>query len=149
MSFFVYFIREICLWKNIWKYIKELNQKGVTVCLTTHYLEEAEKLCDYITIIDNGIKLMSDTKKNILNLIDTKTANFVLEKKIENIPNNLKKYNPSLYDDILSIQYEKSKVNIQKIINDLKDNGILFKEINTSESDLEDVFIQLTKKYER
>jgi len=139
---------DVELRKNIWKYIKELNKKGVTVCLTTHYLEEAEKLCDYITIIDNGKKLMSETKKNILNLVDTKTAKFVLDKKIKTIPKNLKKYNPNLYEDILSIEYEKSKVNIQKIINDLRDNGILFKEINTSESDLEDVFIKLTTKYE-
>tara|TARA_Y100000590_G_scaffold466445_1_gene641859 strand:+ start:2248 stop:3186 length:939 start_codon:yes stop_codon:yes gene_type:complete len=137
---------DVELRQSIWKYIKELNRKGVTVCLTTHYLEEAERLCDYITIINNGKKLMTEKKENILNLISKKTANFLLEKKIYDIPEQIKKYNPELTDDRLSIQYDKSKTNINEIINDLKDSNIIFKEINTFEPDLEDVFIQLTRK---
>lgn len=137
---------DVELRQSIWKYIKELNQRGVTVCLTTHYLEEAEKLCDYITIINNGKKLMAEKKENILNLISKKTANFLLERAIYKIPEPIKKYNPELNNNRLSIQYDKSKTNINEIINDLKDSNIFFKEINTFEPDLEDVFIQLTRK---
>ena len=89
---------------------------------------------------------MTEKKENILNLISKKTANFLLEKKISGIPDQIKKYNPELIDDRLSIQYDKSQTNINEIINDLKDSNILFKEINTFEPDLEDVFIQLTRK---
>ena len=89
---------------------------------------------------------MTEKKGTILNLINKKTANFLLEKKISDVPGPIKKYNPELNNDRLSIQYDKSETNINKIINDLKDSNILFKEINTFEPDLEDVFIQLTRK---
>ena len=77
---------DVELRQNLWSYIKELNDKGTTICLTTHYLEEAENLCDHITIINNGKVLKSDTKKNILNLIGLKTAIFILEKEYTLIP---------------------------------------------------------------
>ena len=86
---------DVELRKNLWNYIKDLNKKGTTICLTTHYLEEAENLCDHITIINKGKILKSDTKENILNLIGKKTVSFVLDEKIQ-IPNDLKKYNPLL-----------------------------------------------------
>ena len=82
--------------RSIWQYVRELNKKGTTVCLTTHYLEEAENLCDYITIINNGKILKTDTKENLLNLIGKKTVCFVLDKEIIILPELLKKFNPVL-----------------------------------------------------
>lgn len=64
---------DVELRRNLWGYIKELKERGTTICLTTHYLEEAEKLCDYVTIINKGKVLKSDTKENLLNLIGKKT----------------------------------------------------------------------------
>ena len=65
--------------KKLWVYIKELNKSGVTVLLTTHYLHEAEELCDYISIINKGKIVISETRNNLLDLVKKKTVNFILE----------------------------------------------------------------------
>ena len=136
---------DVELRKNLWNYIKDLNRKGTTICLTTHYLEEAENLCDHITIINKGKILKSDTKENILNLIGKKTVSFVLEEKIK-IPHDLKKYNPFIDNNKLLVNYDKHITQLKEIIEILNKNNISFYEINTYESDLEDVFINLIKK---
>jgi len=135
---------DVELRKNLWKYIKKLNQKGKTICLTTHYLEEAEILCDYITIIDKGKILASNTKKNLLNLIGKKTVSFMLNSKIK-LPPELEKYNPILNEKELLINYDKKDTTLKEIIDILNRGNISFYEINTYESDLEDVFINLIK----
>jgi ABC-type multidrug transport system, ATPase component len=84
---------DVELIKNLWKYIRQLNNSGTTICLTTHYLEEAENLCDFITIIDKGKILKTDTKYNMLTLIGKKTTSFILE-KYNNIPSKLTQFNP-------------------------------------------------------
>ena len=136
---------DVELRKNLWDYIKFLNSKGTTICLTTHYLEEAENLCDYITIIDKGKVLKSDTKNNLLNLIGKKTVSFILDKIIK-IPNDLKKFQPIIEDNKLLVNYDKKETKIKEIIEILNKNNISFYEINTYESDLEDVFINLIHK---
>ena len=135
---------DVELRKNLWNYIKDLNAKGTTICLTTHYLEEAENLCDHITIINNGKIIRSDTKKNLLNLIGKKTVSFVLEKNIQ-IPSSLSKFNPELVDNKLLVNYDKKMTQLKEIIQILNNNKVNFNEINTYESDLEDVFINLIK----
>ena len=136
---------DVELRQNLWNYIKELNKNGTTVCLTTHYLEEAEKLCDFITIIDKGKILKNDTKENLLNLIGKKTVSFILDKNI-NIPKELKNFNPEIIDNKLLIHYDKKVTSLKEIISILQKNNINFDEINTYESDLEDVFLSLIKK---
>ena len=136
---------DVELRKNLWDYVRELNSNGTTICLTTHYLEEAENLCDHITIINKGIVIKSDTKKKLLNLIGKKTASFILEKEIYNIPKQLLKFNPNLENGKLIINYDKNKTKLKEIISILNTNQILFNEINTYESDLEDIFIELIK----
>ena len=133
---------DVELRKNLWEYIKNLNSKGTTICLTTHYLEEAENLCDFITIINKGKILASDTKQNLLNLIGKKTVSFILSKKIE-IPKDLNKFDPVLSENKLLINYDKKETKLKEIIEILNKKGISFYEINTYESDLEDVFINL------
>ena len=139
---------DVELRKNLWKYIKNLNQKGKTICLTTHYLEEAEILCDYITIIDKGKILASNTKKNLLNLIGKKTVSFMLNSKIK-LPQELERYNPTLNEKELLINYDKKDTTLKEIIDILNRGKISFYEINTYESDLEDVFINLIKNNAR
>lgn len=136
---------DVDLRNNLWKYIKELNDKGTTICLTTHYLEEAENLCNYITILNKGKIIKNDTKKNILNLIGTKTVNFVLEKKYD-VPNSLNKYKAIIdTNNNLIINYDKKNTKLSDIINLLNTENISFSEINTYESDLEDIFLDLIK----
>ena len=129
---------------SVWDYIKRISKQGKTVCLTTHYLEEAENLCDNISIINHGKKIIEGSKNDLLNIISTKTVSFVLEGKIL-IPNQLNDYKPVLANNILKLSYDKNKTNIKNIIDILYSNQIKFKEINTSEGDLEDVFIKVTK----
>jgi len=138
---------DVELRKNLWNYIRDLKTKGTTICLTTHYLEEAENLCDFITIIDKGKILKSDTKDNLLNLIGKKTVSFVLDKKVQ-IPNDLKKYNPIIDNNNLLVNYDKKVTQLKEIINILNLNNITFNEINTYESDLEDVFLNLINNHD-
>ena len=135
---------DVELRKNLWHYIRKLNKDGMTICLTTHYLEEAQELCDYITILNKGKIIKSDTKINLLNLIGKKTVRFILDKDYS-IPNKLKVYEASIKNNILTLSYEKNKVDLKIIINILNENNIIFKEIDTYEKDLEDIFIDLTK----
>ncbi len=139
---------DVELRKNLWNYIKDLNNKGTTICLTTHYLEEAENLCDHITIINKGKILKSDTKENILNLIGKKTVSFALDEKIQ-IPYDLNRYNPVIENNKLLVNYDKNITQLKEIIEILNKNNISFYEINTYESDLEDVFINLIKNHDR
>ena len=135
---------DVDLRNNLWKYVRELNKQGTTICLTTHYLEEAENLCDFITIINNGKVIKNDTKDNLLNLIGLKTVSFILnEKKI--IPKSLEKYNAEIIGNKLSLNYDKKNTQLKEIIDILNLNKISFTEINTYESDLEDVFLDLVK----
>ncbi len=137
---------DIELRQNLWNYVRELNKNGTTICLTTHYLEEAQNLCDFITIINKGRILKSDTKQNLLNLIGKKTVSFILDTNKVTIPDSLKKFYPSIDNNKLLLNYDKNKTQLKEIINILNKNQISFSEINTQESDLKDVFIDLINK---
>ncbi len=129
---------------SIWDYIKKMSKEGKTICLTTHYLEEAENLCDNISIINHGKKIIEGSKNELLSIISTKTVSFVLDNKLI-VPNNLDEFKPILNKNILKLSYDKNKTNLKNIIDILIENEINFSEINTSEGDLEDVFLKVTK----
>ena len=133
---------DVELRKNLWHYIRKLNKNGMTICLTTHYIEEAQELCDYITILNKGKIIKSDTKINLLNLVGKKTVRFILDKDYQ-IPNKLEVYEAFIKNNILTLSYEKNKIDLKSIINILNENNIIFKEIDTYENDLEDIFIDL------
>ena len=135
---------DVDLRRSLWDYIKRINELGTTICLTTHYLEEAEELCDRITIINNGKVIKDDTKTNLLQIISNKTVLFQIETEIF-LPEELKIYNPRIENGNLKITYDKNTTSLKKIIDILNKNKILFQEINTFESDLEDIFLKLVK----
>jgi len=135
---------DIDIRNSVWAYIKRISKEGKTICLTTHYLEEAENLCDNISIINFGKKIIEGSKNNLLNIISTKSVAFVLTKNI-NIPNDLNEFKPIIANNILTLNYDKNKTNIRKIIDILNINKIEFVEINTNEGDLEDVFKKVVK----
>ncbi len=136
---------DVELRKNLWKNVKELNKEGVTIILTTHYLFEAQEMCDRIAIIDKGNLVALDTTQKLLDRIQTKKINF----KVENIDikKNLKmdgiqfKINS---ESSISVVYEKNSFNFGEIINYLGQNDIKILDIVTEDGDLEDVFVQLT-----
>ena len=137
---------DVDLRQQLWENVRSLNKKGVTIILTTHYLEEAEKMCDRIGILSHGELVALDTTKNLLNKIQTKIVNFVTDKKPNINENDLKSLKViSNENDKLCVSYEKSKINIDQIINYLIAQNIKIIDISTDDGDLEDVFLRLTK----
>jgi len=133
---------DVELRSSLWKYIIEINKKGTTVCLTTHYLEEAEQLCENITILDKGGVARDDSKINLLNIISTKTVSFDLVNEIET-PKELMQFNPKIEKNKLILSYDKSEISLNQIIDILNKNNIIFSEMSTYESNLENVFKKL------
>ena len=137
---------DVDLRKKLWENVRSLNNKGVTIILTTHYLEEAEKMCDRIGILSHGELVALDTTKNLLNRIQTKIVNFIIDKKVDINENTLKSLKIiSNEKNKFCISYEKSKINIDQIISHLNTQNIKIFDISTDDGDLEDVFLRLTK----
>jgi len=137
---------DVELRKNLWENVKSLNNQGVTIILTTHYLEEAEKMCNRIGILNKGNLVALDSTKNLLNKIQTKKVTFKINKRIEiqdNVLDSLKII--SNEENEICVSYEKSKINIEEIINLLKKANVQIYDISTDDGDLEDVFLLLTK----
>ena len=138
---------DVELRNNLWNNVKELNKEGVTIILTTHYLFEAQEMCDRIAIIDKGNLVALDTTQKLLDRIQTKKINF----KVKNIDKNkiLKiegiqfKINSN---QSISVTYEKNSLNFGEIINYLSQNNIKILDIVTEDGDLEDVFVQLINR---
>ena len=133
---------------SVWNYVRKISKQGKTICLTTHYLEEAENLCNNITIINFGKKVLEGSKRNLLNIISNKSVTFVLNKNV-NIPKELNEFQPIIDKKMLKLNYDKNKTNIKQIIDILNRKQIEFKEINTLEGDLEDVFKKVINKNDK
>ena len=136
---------DVELRKNLWENIRSLRKLGVTIILTTHYLQEDEELCDRVGIIHKGNLIALDTTENMLNKIQTKTIKFEINKRIVLNDMNNKDYNIlTNTDSEFKIEYNKQEFNIQKIIKLLENQGIVIKDIKSEDPDLEDVFVNLT-----
>ena len=136
---------DVELRKNLWENIRSLRKLGVTIILTTHYLQEAEELCDRVGIIHKGNLIALDTTENMLNKIQTKTLKFEINKRIVLDDTNNKDFNIlTNTDSEFKIEYNKQEFNIQKIIKLLENQGIVIKDIKSEDPDLEDVFVNLT-----
>ena len=136
---------DVELRKNLWDNIRSLRKLGVTIILTTHYLQEAEELCDRVGIIHKGNLIALDTTENMLNKIQTKTLKFEINKRIVLDDVNNKDYNIlTNTDSEFKIEYNKQEFDIQKIIKLLENQGIVIKDIKSEDPDLEDVFVNLT-----
>ena len=136
---------DVDLRKNLWENVKELNKAGVTIILTTHYLFEAQEMCDRIAIIDKGSLVALDTTQKLLDRIKTKRVTFqvkdsskITSLKLKNIKFNLNK------DKTITAIYEKNSNRFEDILVFLKQNNLEILDITTEEGDLEDVFVQLT-----
>ena len=136
---------DVELRKNLWENIRSLRKLGVTIILTTHYLQEAEELCDRVGIIHKGNLIALDTTDNMLNKIQTKTLKFEINKRIVLDDMKNKGYNIlTNTESEFKIEYNKQEFNIQKIIKLLENQGIVIKDIKSEDPDLEDVFVNLT-----
>ena len=137
---------DVELRNKLWDNVKQLNKQGVTIILTTHYLNEAEQMCDRIGILNKGNLVALDTTKNLLKKIQTKIVKFSVDKKVDISNDSLKSISIlSNEENELIVSYEKSSLNIIEIIKFLNDQNIKILDISTDDGDLEDVFIRLTK----
>ena len=136
---------DVELRQSLWKYVDELRKMGKTICLTTHYLEEAEKMCDLITIINKGIKVIEDRKQNLLNLFSNRKVKFDIIGKNILLPEKLKPLIYKYEQNSIVLEYNKKNINLRDIIKEFDKNNIIFSEIKTYDEDLESVFLKMTK----
>ena len=137
---------DVELRKKLLESVKSLQSIGVTIILTTHYLSEAEEMCDRIAIINKGRLIALDTTENMLNKIQSKIVKFKINRKVSNLGDISKLIKiVSNNSNELIVSYEKNKVNIQNIIDSLKVQNIDILDVQSTDPDLEDVFIKLIK----
>tara|TARA_B100000963_G_scaffold361924_1_gene400923 strand:- start:2024 stop:2953 length:930 start_codon:yes stop_codon:yes gene_type:complete len=138
---------DVELRNNLWSNVKKLNKEGVTIILTTHYLFEAQEMCDRIAILNNGNLVALDTTQKLLDRIKTKKINLKVE-KIES--NKILKMDGIKFsvnsNDSISVTYEKTSFNFGEVVNYLSKNNVKILDIVTEDGDLEEVFVQLTNR---
>ena len=138
---------DVELRKNLWSNVKDLNKEGVTIILTTHYLFEAQEMCDRIAILDRGNLVALDTTQKLLDRIQTKKIDFKVEHIDKNKDLKMKgvEFKVSSINS-LSVTYNKNSFNFEEIVSYLDQNNVKILDIITDDGNLEDVFVQLTKK---
>ncbi len=137
---------DVELRQMLWQNVRRLNKEGVTVVLTTHYLEEAEELCDQIAIIDRGEIVANEDKETLLSRINNKEVRFRLDKEFDEVPKVLQKFDAEKEGKrTLLIRYSPAEQEISEIIDAIKKAKFKISDISTDESDLEDVFLQITR----
>tara|TARA_B100000575_G_scaffold243546_1_gene207356 strand:- start:1250 stop:2179 length:930 start_codon:yes stop_codon:yes gene_type:complete len=137
---------DVELRNNLWNNVKKLNKEGVTIILTTHYLLEAQEMCDRIAIIDKGNLVALDTTEKLLTRIKTKNIKFKVKNLDLKTSLSLKGIKfKILSNHLINASYEKNSLDFTEIVNYLNQNNIKIEDISTDDGDLEDVFVQLTK----
>src|SRR5687767_9722551 len=137
---------DIELRQQLWAYVRQLNAEGVTVVLTTHYLEEAEELCDRIGIINHGRLIANETTRTLVGMAQEKAVEVTVDRDLTRTPD------APCFDKIelkgertLAITYRKDKVNAGEVLSALQREGLGIVDVSTREADLEDVFLNLTR----
>ena len=137
---------DVELRQQLWQNIRKLHASGVTIVLTTHYLEEAENLCETIAIIDHGKLVACEPTEVLLARIDEKEMIFDLAEPLDEVPTDLKGYNLHLErPDRMVIQVNRSTTTVGEILESVRTAGLEIRDLTTSETDLEDIFLQLTR----
>jgi len=138
---------DVELRRSLWDYVRALNAKGTTILLTTHYLEEAQELCDHIAILNHGQIVANDSKENLLRRIDNKRLTIVLDRDISPcLPESLASQGWKMLDSRrINIAYRPSQTAVSSLLRLVQMNGFVISDLITEETDLEDIFIQLTR----
>ena len=143
---------DVELRQKLWKYFKKLNKQGVTIILTTHYLEEAEDLCDHIAIVNKGNIIANETKKSLLTKSNKKIINIKLSKNefSEKDKNFLKNIGELIiYENQVEFHFNPNKVSTKKVIETLYNSDLDIIDFSTKDISLEDIFINMTNEYNR
>ena len=141
---------DVELRKDMWEVIKNLRDKGVTIILTTHYIEEAEAIADRVAVINKGEMIVVDETSNLIKSLGQKTLTIDLHETVKTIPESLKNYKLTIINDGLSIDYQydtqSKQTGITSLLQDMKGAGLKLKDLNTEQSSLEKIFVELVKE---
>ncbi len=141
---------DVELRKEMWKVVEQLRKTGVTIILTTHYIEEAEAIADRVGVINQGEIIVVDETKELLKKMGSKKLTVDLHEKIEEIPLPLQKYQLSLGSNLMSLIYtynvQAKQTGITTLLQDLKDAGLKLKDLKTEQSTLEKIFVNLVRE---
>lgn len=142
---------DIDLRRQLWEQVKALNEQGTTILLTTHYLEEAEQLCDRIAIINHGQLVADETTQSLKQQFDMKEVIIEVDQPVETLPSSLR--DQSLKDvearliapTVIGLKYRPRSIAMKQLLASVTDAGYDIRDLQTNETDLEDVFLALTK----
>jgi ABC-2 type transport system ATP-binding protein len=136
---------DIELRQQLWDYVRELHRRGTTIILTTHYLKEAEELCDHIAFINHGKIIKSDSKSNLLDTLGCKKVTVELESEIRALPKDLKGNNIEILNSKRLLVKLSAGSEIGNIITGLQSSGLAIKDLSVEQGDLEDLFKKMMK----
>jgi len=141
---------DVELRKDMWKIVNKLRSQGVTIILTTHYIEEAEEIADRVGVINNGELLLVEQKEHLMESLGKKQLVMDLKESVKKIPPSLDKYNIELTDDGMQISYtyvvKDEESEISDVLNEISNSGLLLKDLKIVQSSLEDIFVDLVKE---
>ena len=141
---------DVELRKDMWEVIKNLRNKGVTIILTTHYIEEAEAIADRVAVINKGEMIVVDETSNLIKSLGQKTLTIDLHETVKALPESLKNYKLTIVNEGLSIDYQydtqSKQTGITSLLQDMKEAGLKLKDLNTEQSSLEKIFVELVKE---
>ena len=141
---------DVELRKDMWNIVNSLRNTGVTIILTTHYIEEAEAIADRVGVINEGEIIIVEEKKELLKKMGNKKLTIDLQDKILKIPSALDKYNLILGRDEMSLDYtynvRAKQTGITDLLKDLKEAGLKLKDLKTEQNSLEKIFVSLVRK---
>ena len=138
---------DIELRRQLWNYVRQLNANGVTVVLTTHYLEEAEELCDRIAIINHGKVVANESTRTLVAKTQEKAVLVTFDRDLDSMPTNDCFENIALIDErTIEITYRKDKVNAGQVLAAVQRDGLAIVDVRTRDPDLEDVFLSLVSE---
>jgi len=141
---------DVELRQEMWKVVKSLRETGVTIILTTHYIEEAEAIADRVGVINQGEIIIVEQKKELLKKMGHKKLTVELQDEINEVPSSLKKYNLTIGDNKMSLDYtyniSETQTGITNLLQDLKDSGLKLRDLKTEQSNLEKIFVSLVRE---
>ena len=141
---------DVELRQSMWNVVADLKKDGVTIILTTHYIEEAEAIADRVGIINKGELLLVEEKNSLMQKFGQKILNIELQKRLNQLPKEFSQENVKLSDDGLTLTYiydtKQKKTGITKLLSNLSNSGINLRDIQTDQSSLEEIFVNLVKE---
>ena len=141
---------DVELRKEMWKVVETLRETGVTIILTTHYIEEAEAIADRVGVINQGEIIIVEQKKELIKKMGRKVLSVELQEEIQDVPSSLKKYNLIIGSNKMSLAYtynlKEKQTGITNLLQDIKDSGLKLRDLKTEQSNLEKIFVTLVRE---